>query len=150
MVHDTHMTDLAKIADVVIPAAVMVESDGTITSAERRIQRVSAAIKPATGLSNWEVLKRLMNTYSTNCKYASVDEITRDLSLEISGYHGLLDNLDKPVFWPINESPQLYSRAMLEAQAKYSLPQSEILYAENVETNYHRTLFNDFLANKNL
>ncbi|WP_313568983.1 FAD-dependent oxidoreductase [Acetoanaerobium noterae] len=150
MVHDTHMTDLAKIADVVIPAAVMVESDGTITSAERRIQRVSAAIKPATGLSNWEVLKRLMNTYSTNCKYASVDEITRDLSLEISGYHGLLENLDKPVFWPINESPQLYSRAMLEAQAKYSLPQSEILYAENVETNYHRTLFNDFLANKNL
>ncbi len=150
MVHDTHMTELAKIADVVIPAAVMVETDGTITSAERRIQRVSSAVKPATGLANWEVLKGLMNTYSTNCKYTNVDEITRDLSLEIPEYHGLLENLAKPTFWPVNASPQLYSIAKLEAQAKYSVPKSEILYDENAETNYHKVLFNEFLANKNL
>ena len=150
MVHDTHMTDIAKIADVVIPATVMVETNGTITSAERRIQRVAAAVKPATGISNWEIMKKLMNTYGTNCKYTSFEDITSELSLEVPGYKGLLDHLDKPTYWPINESPQLYKRAELEANAKYSVPQSDTLYAETKETNYHRTLFNEFLENKNL
>jgi len=47
VVQDIFMTRTAEMADVVLPASVAwVESDGTVTSSERRVQRVRAAVKP--------------------------------------------------------------------------------------------------------
>jgi len=47
VVQDIFMTGTARIADVVLPAAVaFCESDGTVTSSERRVQRVRRAMKP--------------------------------------------------------------------------------------------------------
>jgi formate dehydrogenase major subunit len=40
------MTETAKLADVVLPAASFAEKDGTFTSCERRVQRVRAAVPP--------------------------------------------------------------------------------------------------------
>ncbi len=47
VVQDIFMTRTAELADVVLPAAVgWAESDGTVTSSERRVQRVRAAVSP--------------------------------------------------------------------------------------------------------
>ncbi len=47
VVQDIFMTRTAELADVVLPASVgWVESDGTVTSSERRVQRVRAAVTP--------------------------------------------------------------------------------------------------------
>ncbi len=47
VVQDIFMTRTAELADVVLPASVgWVESDGTVTSSERRVQRVRAAVSP--------------------------------------------------------------------------------------------------------
>ena len=46
VVQDIFMTDTAKLADVVLPAASFAESDGTFANSERRIQRVRPAISP--------------------------------------------------------------------------------------------------------
>jgi formate dehydrogenase major subunit len=40
------MTETAKLADVILPAASFAEKDGTFTSCERRVQRVRAAVPP--------------------------------------------------------------------------------------------------------
>ena len=48
VVQDIFMTRTAEMADVVLPASVAwAESDGTVTSSERRVQRVRAAVPPA-------------------------------------------------------------------------------------------------------
>jgi predicted molibdopterin-dependent oxidoreductase YjgC len=47
VVQDIFMTRTAELADVVFPASVgWAESDGTVTSSERRVQRVRAAVTP--------------------------------------------------------------------------------------------------------
>jgi len=47
VVQDIFMTHTAEMADVVFPAAIAwVEADGTVTSSERRVQRVRAAVPP--------------------------------------------------------------------------------------------------------
>ena len=47
IVQDIFLTATAEIADVVFPASAMwAESEGTVTSSERRVQRVHAALKP--------------------------------------------------------------------------------------------------------
>jgi formate dehydrogenase major subunit len=47
VVQDIFLTKTAEIADVVFPASAMwAESEGTVTSSERRVQRVRAALQP--------------------------------------------------------------------------------------------------------
>ena len=43
---DIFMSETARLADVVLPAASFAEKDGTFTSTERRVQRVRKAIEP--------------------------------------------------------------------------------------------------------
>jgi len=50
---DLFYTETAKLADVVLPAAAgWCESEGTVTSSERRVQRVRAAVEPPPGARN--------------------------------------------------------------------------------------------------
>lgn len=150
MVQDTHLTDLAKMADVVLPAAVLVESGGTITSAERRIQQVNAATESPMGYTNWQIIQELINTYSTNTNYKSHGEITEKLSRSVYGYDGLADHLDQPVFWPIKGSPLLYTKGELLEKARYILPKEDLLFDSVVETNSHKRLFQNFLESHKL
>jgi predicted molibdopterin-dependent oxidoreductase YjgC len=46
VVQDIFMTETAKLADVVLPAAAFAEKDGTFTNSERRVQRITAVIEP--------------------------------------------------------------------------------------------------------
>jgi predicted molibdopterin-dependent oxidoreductase YjgC len=51
VVQDMFYTETAKMADVVLPAAAgWCETEGTVTSSERRVQRVRAAIPPPPGV----------------------------------------------------------------------------------------------------
>jgi predicted molibdopterin-dependent oxidoreductase YjgC len=50
VVQDMFLTDTAKVADVVLPAtATWCEAEGTVTSSERRVQRVRKALEPPAG-----------------------------------------------------------------------------------------------------
>ena len=46
VVQDIFLTETAKLADVVLPAASFAETDGVFANSERRVQRVRAATKP--------------------------------------------------------------------------------------------------------
>ena len=51
VVQDLFYTETAKLADVVLPAAAgWCETEGTVTSSERRVQRVRAAVPPPPGV----------------------------------------------------------------------------------------------------
>lgn len=49
VVQELFMTETAKFANVILPAASFLEKSGTFTSGERRVQRVNAVIEPLEG-----------------------------------------------------------------------------------------------------
>lgn len=49
VVQEIFMTETAKYANVILPASSFLEKSGTFTNAERRVQRVNAAVKPLLG-----------------------------------------------------------------------------------------------------
>ena len=49
VVQEIFMTETAKFANVILPAASFLEKSGTFTNAERRVQRVNATVKPLEG-----------------------------------------------------------------------------------------------------
>jgi formate dehydrogenase major subunit len=61
VVQELFLTETARRAHVVLPAASYLEKDGTFTSGERRVQRVRRALPPLPGARpDWEVLCDLM------------------------------------------------------------------------------------------
>jgi len=60
VVSDLFLTETAKLADVVLPAADYVESDGTFTNVERRVQRAPKVVRaPGHAAPDWLILTHL-------------------------------------------------------------------------------------------
>ena len=89
VVQDIFLTDTAKLAHVVFPAAAFAETDGTFTNTERRVQRIRKAVDPP-GLArpDWwiigEVLRRMGGT-----SYASASSVFDELAALAPIYRGL-------------------------------------------------------------
>ena len=56
IVGDLFVTETAKAAHVVLPLSAAVETSGTVTNSERRIQRLARAIPAPTGWETWQIL----------------------------------------------------------------------------------------------
>lgn len=108
LVQDTQMTETVELADVVLPAVSAVESEGTFTSSERRIQKLHRAITPIADLENWEVIMKLLDAFGINLTYVNADGIFRELCSHVPEYKNAHSKLDKELFWPVNSSPVLY------------------------------------------
>jgi formate dehydrogenase major subunit len=62
IVQELFMTETAKMADVILPAASFLEKSGTFTNGERRIQRVQQVVKPIVGTKpDGEIIVDIMN-----------------------------------------------------------------------------------------
>ncbi|RME54466.1 formate dehydrogenase subunit alpha [Candidatus Woesearchaeota archaeon] len=55
VVQDIFMTETAKFADVVLPAASFAEKDGTFTNSERRVQLLEKAVS-YNGIEDWKII----------------------------------------------------------------------------------------------
>lgn len=56
---DIFLTETARLAHVVLPAAGWAEKDGTVTNTERRVQRVRQAIEPpGQAKADWRIWGR--------------------------------------------------------------------------------------------
>jgi formate dehydrogenase major subunit len=108
LVQDTHMTEAAEHADIILPAASAVESMGTYTSSERRIQKLKRVITPIAEKTNWETIMMLCNAFGMNLTYGSSDEIFKDVCIQVSEYKNAYSRSEEDLFWPVNASPVLY------------------------------------------
>jgi NADH-quinone oxidoreductase chain G len=86
IVQDLFLTDSAKYADVVLPAASFAEKDGTFTNAERRIQRLRAGIKsPGEAKSDFAVFQLLLGKLKKTAP-ATPAAAFGELTGEVAGY----------------------------------------------------------------
>jgi predicted molibdopterin-dependent oxidoreductase YjgC len=107
VVQDLFLTEAAAKADVVLPAAGTAEKEGTLTSIERRVQKVHQAVpEPGKSMADWKVFSRIGEVLGvTGMGGASPDEILRDVSEAVPYYSGIDGSVlgDGGVQWPVSD-----------------------------------------------
>jgi len=87
---DIFLTETAKYADVVLPAACYAEKDGTFTNTERRVQRVRKAVAPpGQARSDWEIIVDLSRRLGHKMNFASPEEIFEEIRTLTPAYAGM-------------------------------------------------------------
>jgi len=90
VVQDIYLTETAKLADVVLPAASFVEKTGTVTNLERRLQRIHQSEQPLMeSKPDWEIIRMLARTMGMEMNYGSVADIMREIKSTVPLYRDL-------------------------------------------------------------
>lgn len=85
VVQDSFLSGTAKSANVVLPAAVYAEVDGTMINAERRIQLVRKAQEPAEGVkANWQIVSEVAGKLGGSIAYESAEAIFNEMYGDLS------------------------------------------------------------------
>jgi len=80
IVQDMFLTETAKLAKVVLPAASFAEKNGTFTNFEGRVQKVQKAIPPlGESLPDWEIILRLADKIGTPMPYSSPQQVMDEI-----------------------------------------------------------------------
>jgi formate dehydrogenase alpha subunit len=91
VVQDIFMTEVAEVADVVLPGASFAETNGTFTNSERRVQRVRKAIEPVgRARPNWQIIASVARAMGSRVfEYGSAEEIFQEIAGLTPSYRGM-------------------------------------------------------------
>lgn len=90
VVQDIFLTETARYADVVLPAAAFAEKSGTFTNSERRVQLVRQAIRPpGEARPDWVILQDLALELGLNWNYRGPEDIFREIASLTPSYAGI-------------------------------------------------------------
>jgi len=127
-VQDIFLTETARLADVVLPAACFAEKSGTFTNTERRVQLVRQVLEPP-GLArpDWQIVAELSSRMGYEMSYADSAAIMKEIAALTPIYGGIshrrLDRLDG-LQWPCWDSrhrgtPRLHAAAFTRGRGKF-------------------------------
>ena len=106
VVQDLFLTETAAKANVVLPSASFAERDGTVTNAERRVQRIRKAIEPVgTSKADWQITCDIAKAMGHDKDFAFKDAeaIFNEIAKTVPAYAGInYAKLEKPeaIQWP--------------------------------------------------
>lgn len=86
MVTDTHMTETAKKADVVIPGTGFASVDGTYTNTERRLMPVEAAVYEDIAFNNWEIASEIAHVFEVEMEFDDTYDISEEMDDQLLKY----------------------------------------------------------------
>ncbi len=94
VVQDLFLTETAKLADVVLPAASYVESNGTFTNTERRVQAAAQAARAVgDSLPDWAILMHIARRYAPDqadfWRTASAPAVFAEITRAVPQYAGM-------------------------------------------------------------
>jgi formate dehydrogenase major subunit len=135
-----------------LPGAGYEETDGTFTSAERRIQKLHRAIKTITGLQNWEVMKMIAQSMGSQWTFQNSSEVFREIKKNIFTYCVLEQINEKDNYWPGGRKNILYSQQYHFADGKAQLQtvNEGPLFQEKVSTNHLENSFLRYLKDEKI
>lgn len=86
MVSDTHMTETAEKADVILPATSFASVDGTYTNTERRLMPVAKAINEEVYFDNWEIPQEIAHAFEVDFGFEDTFDISVEMDDQIPRY----------------------------------------------------------------
>ena len=110
VVQDIFLTETAKLADVVLPAACWAEKEGTFTCTERKVQRVRQAVEPpGEAKPDWVILSEIAKRLGLSFNYTEPREIFDEMAALSPIYGGIsyarLERQDLHWPCPTNDHP---------------------------------------------
>jgi formate dehydrogenase alpha subunit len=104
VVQDIFLTEIAEIADIVLPATTFAEKDGTFTNTERRVQRVRKVIEPVgESLPDWQITCRIARELGAEgFSFKNPSQIMNEIASVTPQYGGIkYERLEKEgLQWP--------------------------------------------------
>lgn len=93
VVQELFMTETAKMADVVLPAASFLEKSGTFTNGERRIQRVQQVVEPIAGTkTDGQIIIDIMNKMGAKEPDYNPEYLLKEISQIVPFFAGVTWN----------------------------------------------------------
>ena len=138
VVQDVNMSDMAKIADVVLPGASFAESEGSYTNSERRIQKSRKALENDAIGSNWKLAMDIARVLEPDFGYSTLSQIQEAIGSFNPSYKGLA-KLEGDKIWSYPAS-----------QAVLKPAKSAKLVEAVTNTSFERKTFKEFMKNNNL
>ena len=146
VVQDIFLTETAKMADVVLPAACFAEKNGTFTNTERRVQRVQKAVQPPEGArDDAQILCEIafrMGVELIAGQGKNAELIFEEIAAVAPSYGGLSYNriAKKGIQWPCPDdqsdgTPILHVGSFARGKGKFH-PVSYVEPAEIVDEEY--------------
>lgn len=149
IVQDIFLTETARLADVVLPAASFAEKDGTFTNTDRRVQRVRKAIEPiGNAKPDWIILMEIMNLLGYEKRYSSPSEIMDEIAKLTPQYGGINYKRleEKSLQWPCpttdHEGTKILHKGQFSRGKGSFVPCDYVLSCEDVDEDYPYTLVN--------
>jgi len=111
VVQDMFLTETAKMADVVLPAAAFAEKTGTVTNTERRVQLINQALKPDGCKTDLEIVNLIAKQMGFKKQFAckKPEDVFSEIRSSVPQYSGFTyPRLAKrSMQWPCNkENPE--------------------------------------------
>lgn len=89
VVQDIFLTETARLATIVLPAASFAEKEGTFTSFEGKVNKVHQAIEPVgASLPDWEIILRLADRMGCSFPFSSLEQIMDEIEQLVPLYKG--------------------------------------------------------------
>jgi formate dehydrogenase (NADP+) alpha subunit len=151
IVQDIFLTETAKLADVVLPAASFAADDGTFTNTERRVQRVRKAVPPpGEAKPDWEIVCLIARKMGkTGFEFTHASEIWSEITALTPSLAGIsYERLDKGgIQWPCPTldhpgTPILHTQIFSRGKGKF-MPLSFRPSAELPDKDYPLVLTNE-------
>jgi predicted molibdopterin-dependent oxidoreductase YjgC len=91
VVVDHFMTATALEADVVLPASLPIETDGSFTACDRRVQAIRKVFEPKAGMENWRIINDLAGKMGLGVTFGSAADISKEIKKVIPFYKDLAE-----------------------------------------------------------
>ncbi len=143
-VSDIFLTETARFADVVFPAASFAEKTGTVTNSERRVQLMHRAIPPIGECrTDAEIIAELSNRLDYPMEYENMAEVMEEIALLTPIYGGMYhDRLQKTwgIQWPCTSrehpgTPYLHKYSFARGRGRF-VPAEHVPPAEQTDSEY--------------
>jgi formate dehydrogenase alpha subunit len=122
VVQDLFLTETAKLATVVLPAASFAEKDGSFTNFERKIGKIRKGIKPVgESRPDWEIILNIADKMKSPFPYSHLGDVMGEIEESVPGYETYADSTrhyqtDNGVM----DTGQLLRTQMLRGFARFS------------------------------
>ena len=139
VVVELFMTETAKLADIVLPAASFAEKQGTFTNCERRVQLIQKAIEPpGAAKADWQILSEIATKMGLSelMNWQSAEQIFDEMAQLTHSFNGMTYSLlteTNGLQWPCNDEHPKGSR-WLHTTA-FPIGKGKLIAVEHVSSN---------------